>query len=154
MLVIGFDPGSQHFGVGVLQKEKNQITYLYSENIHLQETDFNQRMRYLWQRLQLVYREYPPNQAAIEEGFLGKNVKSMAVLAKVRGLVLASVITAGIELFSYSPRQIKLALTGCGSADKSQVNKMIKTLLNIRDRKITSDESDALATAYCHLLSL
>ena len=154
MLVIGFDPGSISFGIGILKKENNKISYIYSEEIKLKEKDFNRKMKTLWQRLKDLYRQFPIDSAAIEEGFLGKNVKSMNILAKVRGVVLGSLIAAGIESNYYSPREIKLALTGSGGALKPQVAKMVKTLLNIKEKKLGSDESDALAVAYCHLLHI
>jgi crossover junction endodeoxyribonuclease RuvC len=152
MLVIGFDPGSISFGIGILKKENNRIGYVYSEEIKLKEDDFNRKMKTLWLRLQILYKQFPIDLAAIEEGFLGKNVKSMNILSKVRGVVLGSLIAADIDLESYSPRQIKLALTGSGSAIKSQIERMVKTLLDIKEKKLGPDESDALAVAYCHLL--
>jgi crossover junction endodeoxyribonuclease RuvC len=154
MLVMGFDPGSVSFGIGILKKENNKISYLYSEEIKLKESVFNLKMKTLWQRLETLYRQFPVHTAAIEEGFLGKNVKTMNVLAKVRGVVLGSSIAAGIDLHSYSPSQVKQALTGSGSAVKPQVAKMVKTLLNIKEKELGPDESDALAVAYCHLLSV
>jgi len=154
MLVIGFDPGSLHFGVGILKNEKGTAAYIHSEDVCFSEPDFYRKMKTLWLHLIDIYRRFPISHAAIEEGFLGKNVKSMDILAKVRGVVLASLISAGIELVPYSPREIKLALTGTGNASKTQVEIMVKTLLNIKEKKLTPDESDALAVAYCHSLSL
>lgn len=152
MLVMGFDPGSISFGIGILKKEQNRMVYLHSEQITLQDEDFNAKMKRLWQRLNTLYEEFPIHTAAIEEGFLGKNVQSMNTLAKVRGVVLASLIHRNIELFNYSPRQIKQALTGNGNATKAQVAIMIQTLLNKKTQKMGADESDALAVAYCHAL--
>ncbi|MCP5046248.1 MAG: crossover junction endodeoxyribonuclease RuvC [bacterium] len=154
MLVMGFDPGSIRFGIGVLKKEKGRIVYIHSEVITLKEADFNLKMKTLWQRLHLLCNKFPIDTAAIEEGFLGKNVKSMNVLAKVRGVVLGSMIVSDIPLHSYSPRQVKQALTGSGGALKTQVAKMVRTLLNIDEKKMSADESDALAVAYCHALSI
>ena len=153
MIVFGFDPGSISFGVGILKKENNKISYVHSEEIKLKEKDFYLKMKTLWQRLESLYKEFPIDSAAIEEGFMGKNVKSMNVLAKVRGVVFASLLVQGIELKSYSPREVKGAVTGSGGAIKSQVGKMVKILLNIKEKALGPDESDALAVAYCHLLS-
>jgi crossover junction endodeoxyribonuclease RuvC len=69
-------------------------------------------------------------------------------------VVLGSLIHTGVDLHHYSPRQVKQAITGNGGADKSQVEKMIKVLLNIKELKMGHDQSDALAIAYCHALSL
>jgi crossover junction endodeoxyribonuclease RuvC len=154
MMVIGFDPGSICFGIGILEKRNNHIRYIHSEEIKFKDREFNRKMKTLWQRLETLYKEFPIHSAAIEEGFLGKNVKSMNILAKVRGVVLGSLIAAGIDLHYYSPRQIKQALTGSGNALKTQVARMVKTLLNINEKKLGSDESDALAVAYYHVLSM
>jgi crossover junction endodeoxyribonuclease RuvC len=154
MVVIGFDPGSISFGVGILKKEAKQISYLHSEEIKLKEKDFYAKMKTLWERLETLYTTFSITQAAIEEGFLGKNVSTMDLLAKVRGVVLGASIRHNMELEFYSPKKVKLALTGSGSALKSQVNRMLRKLLDIGERKLGSDESDALAVAYCHILHL
>ena len=154
MVVIGFDPGSISFGVGILKKEAKKVSYLHSEEIKLKEKDFYTKMRCLINRLDFLYDSFPVDRAVIEEGFLGKNVKSMNLLAMVRGVVMGSLIRRNIDLAAYSPTQVKLALTGSGSALKSQVNKMLKMLLDINDKKLGNDESDALAVAYCHILNL
>lgn len=156
MTVIGFDPGSLSFGVGILKKEGSTVTYIYSEEIKFKDTDFYLRMKTLWHRLETLYERFPIDSAAIEEGFLGKNVKTMNVLSKVRGVVLASLLARGIPLKSYSPREVKLALTGTGGALKSQVGKMVSVLLHLDAKKkpLGSDEGDALAVAYCHILGM
>jgi crossover junction endodeoxyribonuclease RuvC len=154
MTVIGFDPGSIRFGVGLVGVEKGNIDYLYSEEIRLNEKDFYEKMAQLWKQLQAIYARFSIDEAAIEEGFLGKNVRSMSMIATVRGVVLGSLIMKGIGLKTYSPRAVKLAVTGNGSALKPQVMRMVKTLLDLRQRDLGSDESDALAVAYCHALFL
>ena len=154
MVVIGLDPGSVTFGVGILKNEKNRISYIHSEEIRLKEKDFYLKMKSLWKRLAIIYTSFPINEAAIEEGFLGKNVKTMGILSKVRGVVMGSLIVRDVDLTSYSPGEVKLALTGNGNALKSQVKKMIKTLLNLNHLELGDDESDALAVAYCHILGL
>jgi crossover junction endodeoxyribonuclease RuvC len=154
MVVMGIDPGSICFGLGILEKEKGKIHYLHSEQIRFKEKPFNLRMKTLWQRLTRIFSTFSIDEAAIEEGFLGKNIGSMDVLTKVRGVVLGFLIQHDRELVSYSPRQVKLAVTGSGNAVKSQVQRTMEILLNIRDKKLGSDESDALAVAYCHLLKV
>lgn len=154
MVIVGFDPGSIGFGIGLLGLENKKITYLYSEEIQLNDRDFHTRMTCLWQRLQDIYDGFSIDGAAIEEGFLGKNVRSMNMVSTVRGVVLASLIHRGIGLKAYSPRQVKLAVTGSGSAQKPQVMRMITTLLGLSQQRLGRDESDALAVAYCHALFL
>ncbi len=154
MVIIGFDPGSVSFGLGILEKEGKKISYLYSDEIKLKERNFNSKMKHLWNSINEIFHSFSIDQAAIEEGFLGKNAKTMNILAKVRGVVLASTIHHNVELVSYSPREVKLALTGSGDALKNQVNRMITTLLGIKEKKLGNDESDALAVAYCRALNI
>jgi crossover junction endodeoxyribonuclease RuvC len=111
-------------------------------------------MKRLWERLNAVFSQYKIDRIAIEEGFMGKNVHSMNLLALVRGLAMGFAIDRTIAMSFYSPRQVKLAVTGSGKAMKSQITKSMELLLNLGGRNLGSDESDALAVAYCHLLNM
>lgn len=138
--------------MGVVAKHPNKLEYLHSEVIRFKDKDFQLKMKDLLGKLDKICNQFQIESAAIEEGFLGKNVKSMNILAKIRGVVLASMVSHDIPLTSYSPREVKQAL-GIGSAPKEQVANNIKRFLNLEERK-GFDESDALAVAYCHALCL
>jgi crossover junction endodeoxyribonuclease RuvC len=144
------DPGSLNFGIGLVKKDQNHFTYIHSEVIKLKEKDFVSRMQTLWARLNQVTTQFPIDEAAMEEGFLGKNIRSMSLLSMVRGVALASLLQRSVPLSLYSPREVKLALTGYGNADKAQLAKMAALVLGLKDKKLGLDESDALAVAYCH----
>lgn len=150
MLILGLDPGSLIFGIGIVKKENKRFSYVHSETIKLKDKDFVLRMQELWDRLNDLTAAFPVDQAAMEEGFLGKNIRSMSILSMVRGVAMAALLNRRLILSLYAPRQVKLALTGYGNADKEQVAKMAALLLNIKGRKLGLDESDALAVAYCH----
>jgi crossover junction endodeoxyribonuclease RuvC len=150
MLILGMDPGSLSFGIGLVKKDRNHFEYIHSEVIKLKEKDFVSRMQTLWAGLNQVIARFPIDEAAMEEGFLGKNIHSMSLLSMVRGVALASLLQRHVPLRLYSPREVKLALTGYGNAEKTQLSKMAALVLGIRDRKLGLDESDALAVAYCH----
>lgn len=154
MLILGMDPGSLRFGVGILKKEKGRFSYVHSETMKLKDGDFVPRMRELWLRLDKLTASFALDQAAMEEGFLGKNIRSMSLLSMVRGVAMAALMNRGLPLALYAPRQVKLALTGYGNADKEQVAKMAALVLNVKGRKLGLDESDALAVAYCHGVNL
>ena len=153
MLILGMDPGSLSFGIGLVKKDQNRFTYVHSEEIKLKGKDFVCRMQDLWARLDRMTAEFPIDEAAMEEGFLGKNIRSMSLLSMVRGVALASLLQRRVPLRLYSPREIKLALTGYGNAEKTQLAKMAVLVLGIRDKKLGLDESDALAVAYCHAVN-
>ena len=150
MLILGMDPGSLSFGIGLVKKDRNQFVYLHSETITLKEKDFVSRMQTLWAGLNQAIARFPIDEAAMEEGFLGKNIRSMSLLSMVRGVALAALLQRGVPLSLYSPREVKLALTGYGNAEKTQVAKMAAMVLNVGAKKLGLDESDALAVAYCH----
>jgi len=150
MLILGLDPGSLSFGIGLVRQDRNQYACLHSEAIRLKEKDFIARMQTLWLRLDQVLARFAVDEAAMEEGFLGKNIRSMSLLSMVRGVALAALLQRRIPLSLYSPREVKLALTGYGNAEKTQVAKMAALVLGVGGRKIGLDESDALAVAYCH----
>ncbi|HSQ34753.1 MAG TPA: crossover junction endodeoxyribonuclease RuvC [Candidatus Binatia bacterium] len=150
MLILGLDPGSLRFGVGIVEKDKRRFAYVHSETIRLKDRDFVERMQVLWERLDELIAAFPVEHAAMEEGFLGKNIRSMSLLSTVRGVAMAALLKRRLPLRFYAPRQVKLALTGYGNADKEQVAKMTALVLDLKGRKLGFDESDALAVAYCH----
>jgi len=154
MMILGLDPGSLSFGIGIVKKEKGRFAYVHSETIKLKDRDFVMRMQELWDRLDKLTAAFPVDQAAMEEGFLGKNIRSMSLLSTVRGVAMAALLNRRLPLGLYAPRQVKLALTGYGNAVKEQVAKMAALVLNIKGRKLGLDESDALAVAYCHGVKL
>jgi len=153
MLILGLDPGSLRFGIGIVNKDKRRFSFIHAETIHLKDRDFLARMQELWDRLDGLLAAFPIDQAAMEEGFLGKNIRSMSQLSMVRGVAMAALLQRRLRLRLYAPRQVKLALTGYGNADKEQVAKMAALVLGIPDRRMGLDESDALAVAYCHGVS-
>ncbi len=153
MIFAGFDPGSSVFGIGLVDKEGSKLKYIMSEELKFPKVDFNIKMGLLIDKLNQIFQDYNVMESAIEDGFLGKNVGSMNTLSKVRGVVLASSIMNSKELSFYSPREIKISVTGNGNADKDQVRKGVRMLLGIKNLpEIGYDESDALAVALCHSL--
>lgn len=152
MIIAGFDPGSNVFGIGIIEKAGSKLKYIMSKELKFPKTDFNSKMKILIEKLSGIFEEIDIGETAIEDGFLGKNVSSMNILSTVRGVVLATALNNDKELKFYSPREIKTSVTGNGNADKEQVKRGVQMLLGIRDSKIGYDESDALAVALCHSL--
>jgi crossover junction endodeoxyribonuclease RuvC len=150
MVVLGLDPGSQRFGVGLLLTQGGKISRLHSETLTLPRGDLVMRMAKLWDRLDDFLARTPVDCAAMEEGFLGKNVRSMSVLALARGVALGALVSRRIPVSFYAPRQVKLAMTGYGNAEKEQVLAMAQRLLGVAT--LAPDEADALAVAFCRCL--
>ena len=106
----------------------------------------------LIRELNVILGENRIEEFAIEDGFLGKNVSSMNTLSKVRGVVLATILNHHKDLHFYSPREIKISVTGNGNAGKEQVRKSVGLLLGMTNPDFGYDESDAIAVALCHLM--
>ncbi len=148
---LGIDPGSQITGFGVLEKNGVRISHIHSGFVRLTPSpSLSLRLKLLHQTLKKVIEEYRPTDLAVEKVFFAKNVQSALTLGHVRGVVLLSAIEAGLEIFEYSPLEIKQAVTGYGRADKKQVQEMVKVLLGIPSIQ-NQDVSDALAAGICHL---
>jgi crossover junction endodeoxyribonuclease RuvC len=150
---LGIDPGSQITGFGVLEKEGDRIRHIYSSFVRLApcpSPPLPLRLKQLHQTLYEIIQEFRPTDLAVEKVFFAKNVQSALTLGHVRGVVLFTAVESGLEVFEYSPLEIKKAVTGYGRADKRQVEEMVKLLLGIPARQ-NQDVSDALAAGICHL---
>jgi crossover junction endodeoxyribonuclease RuvC len=98
-----------------------------------------------------LIEEFRPDSVALESVFASLNVKTALRLAEVRGVVLLAAAQAGIPSFSYSPREVKANVAGYGHAGKEQVQRMVRSLLDMSETPEPSDAADALAVALCHL---
>ncbi len=154
MRVLGIDPSIQSTGFGIIEYSDNAYTVINCGVIKPSRRKlFHHKINEIRSRLDDLIAEFEPDEVAIENPFYAQNIKTAITLGQVRGATLVAVASHNCSLFEYSPLEIKKAVTGYGQADKNQVRMMVKTLLNIKDKKLETDASDALATAYCHLNS-
>jgi crossover junction endodeoxyribonuclease RuvC len=108
-----------------------------------------QRLSQLFTELQNLVKKEKPDEIAVEEGFLGRNVRTALIMGQTRGVALLVSALADVDVFLYPPREVKLSLTGNGAASKEQVAFMVRTLLKLGDASLPEDSSDALAVAIC-----
>jgi crossover junction endodeoxyribonuclease RuvC len=152
-VIIGIDPGSRVTGYGLVEKRGSGIVYIGSGAIKVRAADpMPARLAAIKRGLDEVLREFQPAAAAIEEVFVSKNPKSALKLGQARGVAILAAAEAGLEVFEYSPREVKASVTGSGSAHKSQVGAMVVRLLRPGHEPACEDETDALAVAFCHAL--
>jgi crossover junction endodeoxyribonuclease RuvC len=152
-VIIGIDPGSRVTGYGLVEKRGSGIFYIGSGAIKVRAKDpMPSRLAAIKRELDEVLREYGPVAMAVEEVFVAKNPNSALKLGQARGVVILAAAEAGIEVFEYSPREVKASVTGAGSAHKSQVGAMVVRLLRPDHEPGCEDETDALAVAFCHAL--
>ncbi len=149
--VLGIDPGSQRTGFGIVDAAGSRLTYVASGVIRTQQGDFAARLWEIYRCMQGLVAEYRPQEIAIEKVFVNRNVDSALKLGQARGAAICGTADSKAGVFEYAPRQIKLAVVGSGSAEKSQVQLMMKSILKL-EGPVTADAADALAAAVCHAL--
>jgi len=145
--VIGIDPGSRLCGYGVIDEQGG---YVASGTIKMaQAKPLHYRLRELYDGLMSVIQEFSPSEASVEKVFFARSVRAALSLGHARGVVLFALVHGGVQVFEYSPLEIKKAVTGHGKADKTQVQAMVKQILGL-DFSPSPDGADALAMAICH----
>ena len=148
--VIGIDPGSRSTGYGLISYQGSQLSYIASGCIRTQQKSFFERLRDIYDGVDLVLSEYPVDYCAVEGVFMAGNPNSALKLGQARGAAIAAVLSREISVVEHSARQVKKVLVGTGSATKQQVQYMVKSLLRL-DGTLSMDASDALAIAICHI---
>lgn len=150
--ILGIDPGSQITGIGIIDIDKKEcISICHFDIIRTdRKKSLSYRLKQIYDGIIQVINTYKPNFVALEDIFYSENIKTAIVMGHARGICLLASINMGIEAVEYSPREIKLSVVGQGGASKSQVQFMVKRLLNYKDNIQPEDASDALAVALCH----
>ncbi len=149
-LILGIDPGSRIAGYGVIQAVGNKLQYVASGCIRVDTSrDLAYRLKQINESVTKLIEAYGPEEFAIEQVFMGKNVDSALKLGQARGVAIVAAAMKDIPVFEYAARSVKQAVTGKGSADKQQVQKMVQILLKLPGCP-QEDAADALAIAICH----
>lgn len=156
MRIISIDPGYDRLGVCVMEKDyKGKEVVLFSDCFTTNKNEsLESRILFLGQSIRNVIKKWSPTHMAIEKLFFTKNQTTAMKVAEVRGVVIYEASQKGIIIHEFSPQDIKIAVTGYGSATKDQVTLMTQKILQLPDKKRLDDEYDALAlgiTALAHL---
>lgn len=150
MRIIGIDPGSRITGYGIIACQSRDIGFVSCGTIRMKaEMDFSRRLLMIFEGLCDVMDRHRPDVAAVEDVFVAHNVRSALKLGQARGAAVVAAGRRGIEVFDYTPRKVKETVAGYGQAEKSQVQEMVRTLLDLSGLP-SADAADALAVALCH----
>ena len=150
MRILGIDPGSHVTGYGIIEKKGNYLRHvLHGEIKAKKESPLSIMLISIYQQLSAVIEQNAPQAIALENIFYGKNVRSLIKQAQVRGVVIFAGADKGLNVFEYSPLEVKKAVVGYGRAEKRQVQIMVKAILKLPVLP-PADAADALATAICH----
>lgn len=151
MRVLGIDPGYAIMGYGIVDIKGSRLTPVrYGAITTDKDIDMPLRLKHLYARLMEIIEESEPDVCAIEELFFNSNAKTAILVGQARGAAILACINSGLEVYEYTPLQIKQALVGYGRAEKEQVQYMVKSLLNLDEIPKPDDAADAVAAAICH----
>lgn len=149
-IIIGIDPGLRHTGWGIVAQEANHLSFVAAGRVSPEvNIAMAARLHQLAEELSVVVGQHHPNEAAIEETFVHKNMLSALKLGQARGAAMLTLAQAGLDVTEYAANRIKQSVTGYGHADKTQIQDMIGLLLPGSGR-LAADAADALAVAITH----
>ena len=150
MIILGIDTSLRSSGYGVLSVEGSRMRALEAGRIRNDpKLPLSGCLCAIHARVAELIAQYAPDVVAIESVIYGKNAGTMLVLGEARGAVITAAADAGLPIYEYEPRRVKMAVCGNGLAEKEQVQRMVKTLLNLPELP-QNDAADALALAIAH----
>jgi len=152
-IILGIDPGTNIMGYGIIRCKNNKLSLVTMGVLKFgHQGDALLRLKDIFEGVVSIIENYCPDSVAIEALFFGKNVQSMLKLGRAQGVAIAAAMFKNIPVFEYSPRKVKMAITGKGSASKEQVAAMLHHLIAFDYDQKYLDASDALGIAVCHHL--
>jgi crossover junction endodeoxyribonuclease RuvC len=151
MVVLGIDPGFANTGYGVVQRRGGRLVALDGGVITTSGgTELAARLAHIHGEVCALMDAYSPDALAIEDVYFGINVRTAMAVGQARGVAVLAAGQRNVDLCSYTPQQIKSAVCGTGRAQKEQVQRMVQTLLSLRELPRPDHAADALAVAICH----
>lgn len=150
MIILGIDPGIAIVGYGIVSYEKNRfVDSAYGAITTPAHTKLEDRLLRIYDDLTALIEKYRPDAISIEELFFNTNQKTGIQVASARGVILLAAKKMNVPIYEFTPLQVKQAVVGYGRAEKQQVMKMVKTLLNLDTIPKPDDAADGLALAIC-----
>lgn len=150
-IILGIDPGTTIMGFGLIKVVGKTMSFLQLNELDLKKyEDHYLKLKLIFERTIELIDTHHPDEIAIEAPFFGKNVQSMLKLGRAQGVAMAAGLSREIPITEYSPKKIKMAITGNGNASKEQVAKMLQSLLGLKTLPKNLDATDGLAAAVCH----
>ena len=150
-IILGIDPGTTIMGFGLIKVINKKMELIEMDELKLIKIkDHYVRLKLIFEKTIELIDKHKPDEISIEAPFFGKNVQSMLKLGRAQGVAMAAGLSRQIPVTEYSPKKIKMAITGNGNASKEQVAKMLQNLLSIKELPKNLDSTDGLAAAVCH----
>ena len=150
--ILGIDPGLNVTGWGLLDVAPDGTAGLRWGTIRSPNGPLSERLNFINSRVKELLERHRPDEIAIERPFNHKNVKTAVLLGQAQAAAMIAAAASGVTVHEYPPRQVKEAVAGLGSADKSAVKQALETRLGLAELDAPVDAADALAVAFCHHL--
>lgn len=155
MHILGIDPGIARTGWGIIEKNNSNVRVVKFGCFETKAGDqLPNRLKYIFTFLTQLIDDYHPQALAIEELFFNTNTKTALIVGQARGVVILTAALKNIAVSVYTPLQVKIAITGYGRAEKSQIGQMVKVLLKLPSIPTPDDTADALAIALTHAFTV
>jgi crossover junction endodeoxyribonuclease RuvC len=150
MRILGIDPGTVTTGYGVVEESQDCVTSVdFGEICPPPRSQIGERLSYIYSRLLQIIVAYRPEVVAVEQPFVGKNIKSALAIGRSQAIAILAAAGNGIPVFEYTPAQVKQQVSNFGAGSKEQIQEMVRLQLGLPGIP-PSDASDALAVALCH----
>jgi crossover junction endodeoxyribonuclease RuvC len=151
MRILGVDPGTINLGYGVVDGEE-EMHMVDCGVINLpSRVSTEERLCSLYNELSKIIAKHKPNEVAIEEPFIGHNIRSAFAVGRAQAIAILAASNQGLPIYYYSPAKIKQQITNYGQSDKRQVQEMVRIQLRLSELPEPTDAADALAVAICHI---
>ncbi|GAC1377803.1 MAG: crossover junction endodeoxyribonuclease RuvC [Ktedonobacteraceae bacterium] len=151
-VALGIDPGTAIVGYAVVAAKGDELSMIVCDVITTPaHMPLAERFQHIYQGLIEIIKTYAPQEAAMEELFFAKNARTAMTVGQARGVAMLALANGGLSIAEYTPKQVKQAVTGYGSAKKDQVGEMVRILLKLQTIPRPDDAADAAAVAICHL---
>mgnify|MGYP001233723276 FL=1 len=151
MRILGVDPGTINLGYGVVDGEEEMHMVDCGVIKLSRRLPMEERLRSLYHELSKIIARHRPVEVAIEEPFIGHNVKSAFAIGKAQAIAILAAVNQELPVYYYSPAKVKQQITSYGQSDKQQVQEMVRVQLGLAELPQPSDAADALAVAMCHI---
>lgn len=152
MRVLGIDPGTAIVGYSIIDYKNNKIQLIDYGCIYTNKEDsLSLRLEQVYLRVESLINLYKPDHMAIEELFFFKNQKTIISVAQSRGVIILKAQLSGLDIYNYTPLQVKTGITGYGRANKKQVQEMTKIILKLSEIPKPDDAADAIAISINHI---
>ncbi len=151
MIILGIDPGYAIVGWGVIDYTANKFKVIDFGAVTTEaKTPFNRRLEMVFDGINEIIENYQPEALSIEKLFYNTNAKTVIDVAQARGVINLAAVKHNIDIFEYTPLQVKQSVVGYGRAEKKQVQEMTRVILKLDKVPKPDDTADALALAICH----